>query len=85
MLQFQGEDEVGIHDMPHPPLECPGRLKLVGPPRTPDVVDVDECQLKHDKHEATSDWVLAVWSSKDAQEVWLDVKPRAVAEQRPQW
>ena len=85
MLQFRDEDQVGIHGTPLPPLERLGRLVLVGPPRTPNVVDVDECQLEHDKHEATSDRVLAVRSSKDALEVWLDVKPRAVAEQGPQW
>ena len=84
-MLHQGEDEVGIHDVPLPPLKRPGQLVLVGPPQTPNMVDVVECQLKHNKHEATSKQVLVVWSSKHALEVWLDVKCRAVAERGPQW
>ena len=80
VLWFQGEDKVGIHVMPLPPLKQPGQLVPVGPPQTPNMVDVVECQLMHNKCEATSEQVLVVRSSKDALEVWLDVKPQAAAE-----
>ena len=84
LLQLWGEDEVGIHVMPHPPYKCPGQLVLVGPPQTPNMVKGVKCLLVEDKHEATSEQVLAVQSSKDAVAVWWDVKARAAAEQGPQ-
>ena len=62
----------------------PGWLMLVGPSQTPNMVEVVKCHLVEDKHEATSDQVLAVQSSKDAVEEWWDVKARAAAEQGPQ-